>query len=140
MINNIFLDTNIIIYAYKNDNKEKNDIAVNVLQTKTENIRLFISVQSVNEFISALIKKNYQRHTIKEYVNEIINSINIFYFDFDIIDYAIDIKFRYNFSYFDSLLLATAIQHNCSIFYTEDLQHNQIIENKIKIINPFMMS
>jgi predicted nucleic acid-binding protein len=34
----------------------------------------------------------------------------------------------------DKLFLDTK---QCTILYTEDLQHNQIIEGKLKIVNPF---
>jgi predicted nucleic acid-binding protein len=37
----------------------------------------------------------------------------------------------------DLLIVATAIESGCSILYSEDMQHNQNIENKLVIINPF---
>ena len=33
---------------------------------------------------------------------------------------------------------ATALENNCTIIYSEDMQHNQLFENKLKIINPFI--
>lgn len=47
------------------------------------------------------------------------------------------IKLKYKYSYWDSLILASAIENNCSILYTEDMQYNQIIEKQLKLINPF---
>ncbi len=44
---------------------------------------------------------------------------------------------RYSFSYWDSLIVAAALNGNCSTIYTEDMQHGQIIENTLTIINPF---
>lgn len=35
------------------------------------------------------------------------------------------------------LILSSALENNCSIFYTEDMQDGQIVEGKIRIINPF---
>jgi predicted nucleic acid-binding protein len=37
----------------------------------------------------------------------------------------------------DSLIIATSLQRNCSILYSEDMQHNQVIEDKLRIVNPF---
>ena len=37
----------------------------------------------------------------------------------------------------DSLIVATALENGCTILYSEDMQHEQIIEKQIKIINPF---
>jgi len=36
------------------------------------------------------------------------------------------------------LIVASALENNCSILYTEDFQNGQIIEKKLKIINPFI--
>jgi len=47
------------------------------------------------------------------------------------------IRHKYNLSYWDSLIVASALENDCSILYTEDLQHEQVIEGKLKIINPF---
>jgi predicted nucleic acid-binding protein len=37
----------------------------------------------------------------------------------------------------DSLILATALENGCDIVYSEDMQHNHILENRLTIINPF---
>jgi len=50
---------------------------------------------------------------------------------------AMTIKERYKYNYWDSLIIASALQNNCSILYTEDLQDGQVIENALKIVNPF---
>ena len=47
------------------------------------------------------------------------------------------IRHKYNLSFWDSLIIASALENDCSILYTEDLQHEQVIEGKLKIINPF---
>ena len=50
---------------------------------------------------------------------------------------AMTIKGRYKYNYWDSLIIASALQNNCSVLYTEDLQDGQVIENALKIVNPF---
>jgi len=45
---------------------------------------------------------------------------------------------RYWFSYFDSLILASALTANCQILYSEDFQHGQVIDGRLTIINPFL--
>jgi predicted nucleic acid-binding protein len=44
---------------------------------------------------------------------------------------------RYGFSFYDSLIISAALECDCSILYSEDLNHSQIIEQKLKIVNPF---
>ena len=50
---------------------------------------------------------------------------------------ALDITGRYGFSWFDSLIIASALEAECDTLYTEDLQHGQVIEDKLTITNPF---
>ncbi|APB35038.1 Putative nucleic-acid-binding protein, contains pilt domain [Gloeomargarita lithophora Alchichica-D10] len=49
-----------------------------------------------------------------------------------------EINIRYGYSYWDSLIIATALQSNCNILYSEDMQHDQLIEGKLRIINPLL--
>ncbi len=51
---------------------------------------------------------------------------------------ALDIAGRYGFSWFDSLIVASALDAGCGTLYTEDLQHGQVIEGKLTVANPFI--
>jgi len=42
---------------------------------------------------------------------------------------------RYGFSYYDSLIIASALECECSVLFSEDMQHGQIIESTLKIVN-----
>jgi predicted nucleic acid-binding protein len=44
---------------------------------------------------------------------------------------------RYRFSLYDSILIATALISGAKILYSEDLQHGQIIDNQLRVTNPF---
>ena len=50
--------------------------------------------------------------------------------------HAIDIRFRYGYRFYDSMIIAAALELNCRILYTEDLQHGQKI-GQLTIENPF---
>lgn len=45
---------------------------------------------------------------------------------------------KYNYSFWDSMMLAAALENKCSELYSEDMQNNQIIEGTLNIINPFL--
>lgn len=53
---------------------------------------------------------------------------------------ALDLMARYGFSWYDSLIVATALAAGCDTLYTEDLQHGQIIESRLTVINPFFVA
>ena len=54
-----------------------------------------------------------------------------------IIQKALLFAHTYRYSYFDCLMLASAINQDCTIIYSEDMHHLQILEGSLKIINPF---
>ena len=51
---------------------------------------------------------------------------------------AFEIAVTYKLSHGDSLVIAAALEAHCAILYSEDLNHGQLIEGKLKIINPFI--
>jgi predicted nucleic acid-binding protein len=51
---------------------------------------------------------------------------------------AYKIRDNYSFSYWDSLIIASALERGCETLYSEDMQHNQVIENKLTIKNPLI--
>lgn len=44
----------------------------------------------------------------------------------------------YSFSYWDSLIVAAALDAGCTTLFSEDMQHGQKIENALTVINPFV--
>lgn len=51
---------------------------------------------------------------------------------------AFKISLKYQYSHWDSLIIASALQNNCTKLYSEDLQNEQVIKRRLTIINPFM--
>lgn len=83
-------------------------------------------------------KINRQIVSICEDIKQFLSNLTLVFPGFDTFEHALDIGEITGFSHFDSLMLATAIEAECSIFYSEDLQHNQVIEKKLTILNPFL--
>ena len=130
----IFLDTNIILYSYSKTELEKSEVA-NSLIFETKNL---ISNQVTNETINILYKKyNLTSQQIEDVILELDDNFEICNFTIKTQVKALRIKEKYKYQYYDSLIIATALESGCSILYSEDMQHNQIIENKLTIINPF---
>ena len=78
-----------------------------------------------------------QNHKIKEAVVNISKVCKIKPITGQNIYKALDINNKYGYSYYDCLMLASALESNCDIILSEDMSNGQIIENKLKIINPF---
>jgi predicted nucleic acid-binding protein len=50
---------------------------------------------------------------------------------------ASDLRRSLSLAYWDSLIVAAALEGGCSILYTEDMQHGQVIAELLTGVNPF---
>lgn len=133
-----FIDSNVILYSYSSTESEKCQIANEIIFSLEKNL---VSQQVINEVVNILYKKfKLNSKVIEDVVLEIDNNIEVVNFSLKTQIKAIRIKEKYGFQYYDSLIVATALENGCTTLYTEDMQHNQNIENQLKIINPFMTS
>jgi len=99
---------------------------------------IVVSPQVINEFIAVTLRKNIltPARTV-DYARQFIDVFHITVTTSETIVAALDIMTSYRFSYWDSLILSAALESSCTILYTEDMQHDQLIENQLTICNPF---
>jgi len=135
-----FLDTNILVYSFSKKDTTKRKKAVALIDEAFSKNRGCISFQVIQEFFNvALIKfavpmsykdcQNFLR-TALEPLCEVHSTVMLYYQTLDIAD-------RWRFSFYDSMIVAAALQAGCDILYSEDLPHGQKIQD-LKIINPFI--
>jgi predicted nucleic acid-binding protein len=129
-----FIDTNIWVYAHLQTSDKRCDAALNLLETLPF---LVGSTQILNEYYSVMLKKKIADNAIQDNVEVMIDIADIQIIHVSTIRRAHKIKLKYGFSYWDSLVLASALEADCQRIYSEDMQHNQIIENSLIIVNPF---
>lgn len=131
-----FLDTNILIYAYSEDEPKKQFIALQLIDSFEDNV--IISKQVINELSNILLKKfKLGSDQVENVLLEIDNVLPIADFDLTTQIKALKLKDRYQFQYYDALIVATALENNCTVVYSEDMQHEMLIDGNLKIINPF---
>lgn len=136
MRDRIFIDTNILLYAYSSDNKSKRDISQKILESYGENI--YISKQVVNEITNILFKKfNLSIEKIENVILELDNEFEIFDFDITTQIKAIKLKQKYKFGFYDALIVATALENRCNILYSEDMHDGLVVYDTLTIANPF---
>ncbi len=133
-MNNNFIDSNIWLYAFMESKLSKHDIANKILNKE----KIFLSIQVINEVCFNLKRKaGYNEKEIYIFTQNIAERYFVANLDIKTVLKSIKIREKYAISFWDSHIIASALLNNCSILYTEDMQHNQIIENTLKIINPF---
>ena len=136
MSDKVFLDTNTVIYSYSEDEPEKQKIANDILEQYSNQI--IISNQVINELSNTLFRKfKLNADEVRETVLELNDNFPIVNFNLQTQLKGIELKGKYKLQFYDSMILATALENGCNIVFSEDMQHNQVIENRLTIINPF---
>ena len=131
-----FVDTNILVYAAAGAayQSRKTRIARELLLQR----KLYISIQVLNEFTANARhpkKLNLNRREEQEWLGQWMR-LKVLPLTIDSYLKALHIHLCFQFSHWDSLILASAVQADCKILYSEDLNHGQEIHG-LRIINPF---
>jgi predicted nucleic acid-binding protein len=85
-----------------------------------------------------MLKHGIDDKAIQDKLAVIIQETKISSINLETIKKCWDVRIKYKYSYWDSLILASAIENHCTVIYSEDMQHNQIIDNSVRIVNPFI--
>ena len=137
MSDNVFLDTNLWIYFFSKDPANKMAEIAKIVNSRLAS--LVVSTQVLGELYNVLTRKRiFSKPEAQSIVSGLINQTLVVNIDASKALQAMEVNIRYGYSYWDSLIIATALQSNCSILYSEDMQHDQFIENKLRIINPLI--
>ena len=135
MHDKVFIDSNILIYAYSVDEPDKQNI---VRKLFYNHHTVIISTQTVNEFVNVTTrKKMLTNKTASLIVSELFKVFLVQAIDQKIIQKAILLAEKHRYSYFDCLMLASALSSGCSVLYSEDMHHSHAVEGSLKIIIPF---
>ncbi len=134
----VFLDTNIFLYAALEDDfqKDKRTDAVNLLKGLNDKL-VYVNTQVLNEFYSVMLRHGASDEVIQGLLAAIIGETKVSVITVKTIKRCWDIRMKYRYNYWDCLIMASALEQDCGMLYTEDLQNGQVIEKSLKIINPF---
>lgn len=136
MKDRIFIDSNIFVYTQDENDINKKNKALSVIQNIIKDNNGVISTQVLQEFNNVITKKlKFDKLTAKNLVETLSKSFPVQRIEVKMILKAIDISIKTQFSFWDSLILSAAIESNCNILYSEDLNAGQVIEG-IRIENP----
>ena len=141
MKDRFFIDTNLWIYLFSKseipeDIRKKNSV-VSLLRKSSD---IVISAQVLSEMSSVFLRKmKFPVDRVRNIIFEMGESVDVVPLDESHVSYALDIVERYQLSWYDSLIAASAISAQVEILYSEDMQHNMVVDNSLKIINPFII-
>lgn len=135
-----FLDTNVIIYLFDDVATTKQATAEQLVFKALDSGSAVISYQVIQESINVLTGKlrvhpsdvNLFLTSILKPLWKVVPSENLY-------QSALHVKSAHGFSFYDSLMIAAAMQAGCSRLLSEDLQHGQRF-GSLEIVNPFLTS
>ena len=137
MSDRIFLDTNLWVYLFSKDPENKMEKVTEIINARR--LAPIASTQVLGELYNVLTRKCiFSTSEAQSIISGLANRTLVVNIDTSKVVQAIEINIRYRYSYWDSLIISTALQSDCSILYSEDMQHNQLIEDRLRILNPFL--
>jgi predicted nucleic acid-binding protein len=128
-----FFDTSVLLYLLSTD-AAKADRVEELLAA-----RGMISVQVLNEFAAVSLRKlKMPLPEVKEILDTVRAVCDVVPLTVETHDRALAIVARYGFSLYDSLLIAAALIAGNRRLYSEELQHGQLIDRQLRVVNPFV--
>jgi predicted nucleic acid-binding protein len=127
-----FFDTSVLLYLLSDDTDKANRIETLL------SARGIVSVQVLNEFaVVALRKLKMPLNEVREILDTIRAVCVVEPLTIETHDRGLAVFERYRFSLYDSMLVAAALISGATILYCEDLQHGQVIDDQLRVSNPF---
>jgi len=132
MSDNYFLDSNVILYALGNDIAKKHQAQALI------NKKALISTQVLTEISNVCLKKfKLSPESVSQWIGLLNTETQVQQISGDTIIQAIQYAKLTQYSFYDSLIITSAINAGANILYSEDMQHGRTIQH-LKIINPFI--
>jgi predicted nucleic acid-binding protein len=129
----IFFDTNTLLYLLSSDEDKSNWVSRNLQQSNV------ISIQVLNEFTSASLRKIKLTHTeLDAFLDLFTTTFNVRSLDLETFEIGLLVSRRYGYQHYDSMIIAAALQAGCERLYSEDMQHRHTIDKRLQIVNPFI--
>ena len=133
-----FIDSNVFIYMFDETDAHKRQLASNLVRRSLEDASACISYQVVQETMNIVIGKlGATPESARLFLEDVLTPLWGINPTLSLYQSGLGIQARYGFSFYDSLIVAAALEAGCVRLYTEDLRHGQQIE-RLTIQNPFL--
>jgi predicted nucleic acid-binding protein len=136
-----FIDSNVWLYRLLNnqaldatERRRKREIA----RVLTETEGIIISTQVINEVCANALKKAaFTEIQIKDLVRSFEQRCIVTVPNIVTLANASDLRMQYGFSFWDGLIVASALSANAALLYSEDMQDGLKVAERLEIVNPF---
>ncbi len=133
LITKVFVDSNILLYLLDTDLR-KSRIAKEIIAKKP-----LINSQVLVEVINVCKRKfGYTKLECLNLWDDLHQTCIIVPIDVNTTKICRPLIEKYNFQLFDAIIVSAALQYNCTILYSEDMHNNLLVNDTLKIVNPFI--
>jgi len=128
-----FFDTSVLLYLLSKDVDKADRVELLLAERGT------ISVQVLNEFAAVALRKlRMPLRDIREILQTLRAVCKVEAVTVATHDQGLAVNERYGFSLYDSMIVSSALMAGSRVLYSEDLQDGQVIEERLRVVNPFL--
>jgi predicted nucleic acid-binding protein len=140
MSGRFFLDTNIFVYSFDANSPKKAAQSTKLIRRAIQTRGGIVSYQVVQEFFNVALRrfaKPMSNADAEQYLTTTFRPLLSVHSSPALYGEALRIGARFRLAWYDSLIVASAIEGQCDVLYSEDLQDGQQI-GSLTISNPFL--
>ena len=140
MSDKVFLDTNIIVYAFDQLEPGKMKVARKLLTEGAASKGAIVSYQVVQEFVNVALRRfemTMSQSELEEFLFEALFPMMAVSSSPALVIEALRLGTSHQLGWYDSLIVAAALERSCQVLYSEDLQHGRRFGNLV-VQNPFV--
>lgn len=134
-----FLDTNVLVYTFDHRHADKRNRARELVQEALKTGTGIVSYQVAQEFLNVATRKFETPLTgdaAQRYLRTVLEPLCAIFPTIALYERALGICERWRFGFYDCLIVSAALEADCELLYSEDLQNGQKIET-LTIVDPF---
>jgi|SRR5690242_3250364 len=140
MNDRFFLDTNLFVYSLEESEPRKSARARELIRHAIVTGKGVVSYQVVQEFLNVALRRfstPLLPFDAEHYVSTVFRPLLAVHSSISLYVEALRLQSRSGLAWYDSLIVASALESGCAALYTEDLQHGQMFK-ELRVQNPFL--
>ena len=140
MNDRFFLDTNIFVYSFDRSSAAKARRATELIREALTTQKGIVSYQVVQEFFNVALRRfsqPMQPADAEQYLGTVFRPLLSVHSSQALYAEALRLHAQSGLSWYDSLIVSAALEAQCGLLFTEDLQHGQRF-GSLQVRNPFL--
>ncbi len=127
-----FFDTNVLVYLASGDAKKADLAEVAIAKGGS------ISVQVLNELANVARRKMQMPwDETHAFLNMLRDLLTVYPLTVETHETGLRLAERYGLSLYDAMIAAAALRAGCDTLWSEDMQHGMVLDEGLRIVNPF---